>query len=130
MAETGPLSSDDLQQLEASLLPSLERHHLRLLAHSLRSLQAIAGQRQGPVPAQRQLESWLASQDSLHNDPSFVQAFLEQLQSAAFQLERIAAPLGLAPLALELSDLCQWADTQARARLSPPAAGLPGPPPN
>ncbi|APD48416.1 hypothetical protein KQ302_12240 [Synechococcus sp. CS-602] len=130
MAEIGPLSSDDLLQLEASLLPSLERHHLRLLAHSLRCLQAIAGQRQGPVPAQQQLESWLASQDSLYNDPAFAQAFLDQLQSAAFQLEQIAAPLGLAPLGLELSDLCQWADAQARARVSPPAAGLPAPPPN
>ena len=36
------LSEHDLQELESSLLPALERHHLRLLAHSLRCLQQAA----------------------------------------------------------------------------------------
>ena len=30
------LSEHDLQELESTLLPALERHHLRLLAHGLR----------------------------------------------------------------------------------------------
>ena len=36
------LSEQDLGELESTLLPALERHHLRLLAHSLRCLQQAA----------------------------------------------------------------------------------------
>jgi len=33
---SGPLSRADAEQIEATLLPNLDRHHLRLLAHCLR----------------------------------------------------------------------------------------------
>ena len=38
------LSEADLSELESTLLPAFERHHLRLLAHSLRCLQQAAAQ--------------------------------------------------------------------------------------
>jgi hypothetical protein len=41
------LDPQELNLLDSTLLPSLERHHLRLLAHGLRTLQAAAGRRQG-----------------------------------------------------------------------------------
>ena len=41
----GPLSRADAEQIEATLLPNLDRHHLRLLAHCLRSFQVIANPR-------------------------------------------------------------------------------------
>jgi len=44
----------------------------------------------------------------------------QQMEKAAKQLEQIAATLARDPLGLELSDLCHWADTQARSRLRPP----------
>ncbi|MCT0231330.1 hypothetical protein KQ306_10770 [Synechococcus sp. CS-1324] len=120
MAEAGPLSSQDMVLLESSLLPSLERHHLRLLAHSLRTLQQIAGPSQGEIPSGPQLESWLAEQPQLKAEPVFQQDFRRQLEKAARQLEGIAASLGKGALTLDLSDLCRWADAQARTRLTPP----------
>jgi len=73
--------------LEASLLPSLERHHLRLLAHqACAAFQAIAGQRQGGSPAQQQ--NWNPGWPGQHiplQRSSLAQALLDQLQSAAFQ---------------------------------------------
>ena len=56
------LSQAELAELEASLLPALERHHLRLLAHSLRSLQAAAGRRSGPLPERAVLLAWALAQ--------------------------------------------------------------------
>ena len=44
------LSETDLQELESSLLPALERHHLRLLAHSLRCLQLAATSPEALLP--------------------------------------------------------------------------------
>ena len=115
------LSPEELSELEASLLPSLERHHLRLLAHSLRSLQAAAGRRSGPLPQRAELLA----------DPRFCQAFLDQLQRAASQLARIAEETAepnqsvettkqatASPLGLGLADLVTWARQQADRRVA------------
>ena len=36
------IEADELAELESTLLPALERHHLRLLAHGLRTFQTVA----------------------------------------------------------------------------------------
>ena len=137
------LSPEELAELEASLLPALERHHLRLLAHSLRSLQAAAGRRSGPLPARAELLAWALKQPELQADPGFCQAFLDQLQGAGIQLEAIALEAGIVlktaqplntdaanpgaqppqpdpaePLALGLADLVAWARQQADRRIA------------
>ena len=124
------LSPEELAELEASLLPALERHHLRLLAHSLRSLQAAAGRRSGPLPERAELLAWALDQPELQADSGFCQAFLDQLQGAGIQLERIAQePSGpdqaiqakeqdpTGPLGLDLADLVAWAQRQADRRI-------------
>ena len=124
------LSPEELAELEASLLPALERHHLRLLAHSLRSLQAAAGRRSGPLPGRAELLAWALDQPELQADSGFCQAFLDQLQGAGIQLERIAQePSGpdqaiqakeqdpTGPLDLDLADLVAWAQRQADRRI-------------
>ncbi len=130
MAEAGPLSHDDLALLEATLLPALERHHLRLLAHSLRSLQEIAGRRDGALPSQPERERWVNNHAAVAGDPGFRQAFLTELDRAACQLDALAGALGRAPLSLQLDDLITWVDGLARARVtaSSPQPGSPAPP--
>ncbi|EDY37208.1 conserved hypothetical protein [Cyanobium sp. PCC 7001] len=125
--DAGPLTMAELAELESTLLPAVERHHLRLLAHSLRTLQGIAGRRQGPAPETGRLEAWAAQVPALQDDPGFQERFLLQLQAAAGQLEAIAAELGTTALGLELEQLTQWARGQADARLNaPPAQPPPG----
>ncbi|MEB3297469.1 MAG: hypothetical protein VKL23_08040 [Cyanobacteriota bacterium] len=119
MQPSGPLTPAELTELESTLLPALERHHLRLLAHGLRTLQAIAGQCGGPLPSIDAIADWVSQQPSLAGDPDFQQAFTTQLGHTAAQLEGVAASRGCAPLALELADLCAWAVGQADARLRP-----------
>jgi hypothetical protein len=128
-AAPGPLGPDDLQLIESTLLPALERHHLRLLAHCLRCLQQIAGGRSGPVPATTAIEAWMADQPQIHGDTDFGPVFLRQLQSGAAQLGSLASELGCEPLALDLPQLITWAHGQAQGRLT--ASPLsPGPPPS
>jgi len=116
-APEGPLSLTELAELESTLLPALERHHLRLLAHGLRTLQAIAGRRSGPPPAASAIAHWASQQPSLAGDPIFQHAFAQQLSAAGAQLEELAASQSCDPLALELADLCSWAVAQADRRL-------------
>ncbi len=122
------LSPEELQQLEATLLPTLERHHLRLLAHGLRTLQAIAGRRTGELPPDAAVAAWAAAQPVIAADAGFEQAFLTQMGHVATQLTAIAAAAGKGPLDLDLPDLVHWATGEADRRLRPPAAP-PAPPP-
>uniref|UniRef100_UPI0040489E16 hypothetical protein n=2 Tax=Cyanobium sp. TaxID=2164130 RepID=UPI0040489E16 len=129
-----PLSEGEMAELEATLLPALERHHLRLLAHGLRTLQAMpgdprgAGSQQETVPDHATLMAWALQQEALAGDLDFASAFADQLLATAHQLEAIAQPLGRRPLALDLTDLITWATASADNRLAiiPPTTPLPG----
>ena len=101
-----PLSAAELAELEATLLPTLERHHLRLLAHSLRCLQAIAThQLAGALPGHDAICAWASQQPALADAPCFQAVLVEQLEAAGRQLQQLATTLDRAPLALELGDL-------------------------
>jgi hypothetical protein len=113
-----PLSASELSLLESTLLPALERHHLRLLAHGLRTLQSVAERRHGEPPEHRQIEAWAFAQMAIAEDPAFARAFAAQLHGAGAQLRSIAEGCGRETLALELEDLIHWARAQADARLA------------
>ncbi len=127
MEPSGPLTPAELAELEATLLPALERHHLRLLAHSLRTLQTVADRRSGPLPSAAAIARWASQQPAIAADVAFQQAFTSQLVSSASQLEHLAAEQGCDPLALQLADLCAWALQLANQRLAiiPPASPRP-----
>lgn len=116
------LSHAELAELESTLLPALERHHLRLLAHGLRTLQQIAGRRQGPPPSQDAIVAWILVQPQIASgsagaDAAFATAFATQLGTAARQLEGMA-PAPERALELSLADLIAWARRQAEARVA------------
>ena len=123
MAADGPLSPAELAELESTLLPALERHHLRLLAHGLRTLQAIAaadGAQPGSddLPDRSAIRSWAADQPPIAQDRAFIEVLSSQLESAGRQLEQLAAELGRPPLSLELRDLIAWTRNQANQRIA------------
>ena len=118
------LSEAELLELDSSLLPTLERHHLRLLAHSLRCLQQAATEAGQPAESAgalndpASLHAWAVRQPNLVADPAFIPVLVEQLGKAAVQLDQIGLELGKAPLQLELADLVAWGKACADARLS------------
>ena len=111
------LSEQDLADLDSTLLPALERHHLRLLAHSLRCLQQAAGDG-APLPDPGQLTAWAQRQSNLAVDPTFIPVLVQQLGKAAVQLEAIAKEQGRVPLDLQIADLVLWGQRQADQRLA------------
>jgi hypothetical protein len=126
----GPLSISDLQQLEATLLPALERHHLRLLAHALRTLQEVQRSTGEPhMPHQAAIEHWLLAQPGLDVDADFGRQLAWQLGSAGRQLEDLAQQRGVKPLELELDALIDWARQQADQRLATAPPATPPEPP-
>lgn len=129
-AGESPLTLAELAELEATLLPALERHHLRLLAHGLRTLQAIARSTGGaaasggaalpppPLPDQTGIGAWVRQQPPIADDAAFQAALVEQLVATGRQLAHIAEELDREPLALDLADLSAWATRQADRRLA------------
>jgi hypothetical protein len=129
------LTPEDQSLLESTLLPALERHFLRLLAHGLRTFQAIAASsgEPGRLPDRPQIASWVASQGALADDPGFQGAFVEQLCRLRDPLQAIGDRQGLSPLDLPMETLVAWVSEQAAARVNPlatppPAAGTIPPP--
>lgn len=129
------LTPEDLALLEATLLPALERHFLRLLAHGLRTFQAIAAQAEEPdgLPDRPRIAAWVASQASLTDDPGFQETFVEQLCRLRDPLQAIGDRQGRSPLDLPMEALVAWVSEQAEARVnrpaSPPPAAETSPPP-
>ena len=111
----GPLNPAELAALEAPLLPSRERHQLRLLAHGLRTLQQIADRRAGPPPQLAAIQAWARQQPSIGDDETFVSAFSIQLQVAGQRLSQLAGDRPGGALALELSELINAAQRQSQA---------------
>jgi hypothetical protein len=123
------LSEAECRQIESTLLPALERHHLRLLAHALRTLQTIAGRSEGSPPTRRAIAEWARSQPMVRDDPAFAESFIEQLINAAHQLETIAGQDGsgagngrgsVGAMGLDLEDLVAWVRRQADRRIAGP----------
>ena len=102
----GPLKTNELQQIEETLLPSIERHRLRLLAHCLACFKEMTNpSSSGSLPNEQKQLEWCLKQPTLANDQAFIPVLLKQLKVAGDQLEEIATSLGMTPLELTLTDL-------------------------
>ena len=130
MSATSPLSTAEVDRLDATLLPALERHHLRLLAHALRTLQQVQRHTHSPhLPEPAAIAQWLLEQPGLIQDPDFCGQLALQLHGAGRQLEALASQHGVTPLELELEALISWARDQADRRLATAAPTTPREPP-
>ena len=121
-----PMDAADSALLDGARLPLVARHRLRLLAHSLRTLQSIAGRRAGPAPTAEAIVAWARTQEPLADDPGFRAAFCQQLLTSSLLLTEIAdglrngaggcdpaVPIDSAapgPLGLGLHQLIAWCE--------------------
>ena len=128
-----PLSHDEAAAIDALPWPLLERQRLRLLAHSLRSLQAAAGRSDGALPSSSELEAWAVAQPQLQREPSFRQLLIEQLSAAGMRLKQIAEAQApeQTPLSLSLEQLIRASTPpQSQAHQPTPPASPDDHPPN
>ena len=115
----GPLDRQQIERIEATLLPVVDRHLLRLQAHCLVTFQQIAmPTRQGPLPSRDRWQDWCDHQPQLADDTEFSEQLMMQFTVIAGQLEELAGKLNRTPLELELGDLIQHAETNSRDRLA------------
>ncbi len=100
-----PLSRQEIELIEATVLPALEKHHLRLLAHCLACFQSISNAESGELPDEDLRIGWCMKQPTLTREQTFIPILLKQLHSAGCQLETLANSFGITPLELTLQHL-------------------------
>ena len=101
-----PLTEKDIELIDSTGLPNLERHQLRLLAHCLACFKLMNnGSTLGAFPKEQDRLMWCLSQPYLIKDKSFIPIFLEQLSAVASYLEAVANNLNITPLELTLNEL-------------------------
>ena len=101
-----PLSEEEIYKIEATCLPIIQRHRLRLLAHCLASFKSMKPDCiSGSLPALEIRLKWCLDQKQIREDPEFMNLLLDQFSSAALQLEKLADFLELTPIELTLDHL-------------------------
>ena len=117
--DSSPLDRPQIERIDATLLPAVDRHLLRLQAHCLATFQQIAMPlKQGPLPTRDRWQDWCDDQPQLASDEEFREQLMMQFTVIASQLEELANQLELTPLELKLNDLINNAETNSRQRLS------------
>ena len=117
--DSSPLDRPQIERIDATLLPAVDRHLLRLQAHCLATFQQIAMPlKQGPLPTRDRWQDWCDDQPQLASDAEFREQLMMQFTVIASQLEELANQLELTPLELKLNDLINNAETNSRQRLS------------
>jgi hypothetical protein len=109
------IDADTIARIDATLLPQLDRHHLRLLAHCLASFREMSADVDGALPDAAVRRQWCEQQPVVADDPQFLDLLLDQLNNAAHQLEELADSCSKAPLKLSLDDLIAAAERRCRS---------------
>ena len=108
-----------IERIDATLLPQMDRPHLRLLAHCLESFRTMDGATGDALPDAASRRRWCEQQPVVAEEPSFLRSLLHQLDGAAEQLQSLADSLNKAPLQLSLDDLIHAAEARCHHQIQP-----------
>ena len=119
------MDPEAIARIDATLLPQMDRHHLRLLAHCLDSFQVMDQGEEGQLPDAASRRRWCEQQPIVAEDPNFLRSLMLQLNRAAEQLQALAESLNKAPLQLNLDDLITAAEARCHHQLQNKSADAP-----
>ena len=119
------VDSEVVARIDATLLPQLDRHHLRLLVHCLDSFREMEPGEAGSLPDAASRRRWCEQQPIVAEDPAFLRSLMLQLNGAAAQLQDLADSLSKPPLELSLDDLITAAEARCHHRLQNQSADAP-----
>ena len=106
-----------IERIDATLLPQMDPHHLRLLVHCLESFRAMDRAAGDALPDAASRRRWCEQQPVVAEEASFLRSLLHQLDAAAEQLQSLADHLNKAPLQLSLDDLISAAEARCHHQI-------------
>ena len=100
-----PLSDEIAKNIDQLNLPTIQKHHVRLLAHCLEIFKEIAKDDLCLFEEDELLREWCEKQSQKFDDENFNQLFYEQMSSAAKKLNSFSQSIEKNLKELDLDDL-------------------------
>ena len=104
---SNPLNIKIIKEIDNLDLPTMQKHHIRILAHCLQILKII--NRDNSFEYQNlnnnPLREWCDNQSKKFNDKKFSDLFYEQLESTSKKLSTFSKKIGKSIKDLEIDDL-------------------------
>ena len=100
-----PLSDEVAKNIDQLNLSTIQKHHIRLLAHCLEIFKEIAQDEISLFEEDELLREWCEKQSQQFNDKNFNQLFYEQMSSAAKKLNSFSQSIEKKIKELDLEDL-------------------------
>ena len=100
-----PVNKEVVDQIESLDISTLQKLHLKLLAHCLEVFKDISLTAEKEFPNEILLKRWCENEAKKLKDESFSVLLFEQMNSAAIKLRHYAKTTDKDPLCLNLDDL-------------------------
>ena len=102
---SNPLNIETIQEIDNLDLPTMQKHHLRILAHCLQILKIISEENSFEYQNKNPLREWCDNQSKKFDDKKFSDLFYEQLESTSKKLSIFSKKIGKSIEDLEIDDL-------------------------
>ena len=99
------LNIETIQEIDNLDLPTMQKHHLRILAHCLQILKIISEENSFEYQSKNPLREWCDNQSKKFDDKKFSDLFYEQLESTSKKLSIFSKKIGKSIEDLEIDDL-------------------------
>ena len=100
-----PLSDEIVKNIEQLNMPTIKKHHVRLLAHCLEIFKEIGKDEKSLFEEDELLKKWCQKQSQKFNDKNFNQLFYEQMSSVAKKINYFSKSIEKNLKELDLEDL-------------------------
>ena len=102
---SNPLNIQTIQEIDNLDLPTMQKHHLRILAHCLQIVKIVNADNSSEYQNKNSLREWCDNQSKKFDDKKFSDLFYEQLESTEKKLSAFSKKIGKNIEELDIDDL-------------------------
>ena len=102
---SNPLNIQTIKEIDNLELPTMQKHHLRILIHCLQILKTINLDDSSALSDKNSLREWCDNQSRIFDDKEFSDLFYYQLESTSKKLSTFSKKIGKNINDLEIDDL-------------------------
>ena len=99
------LNLETIQEIDNLDIPTMQKHHLRILAHCLQILKIINLDNSLEYKNKNSLREWCDNQSKKFDDQKFSDLFYDQLESTSKKLSTFSKKIGKSIEDVEIDDL-------------------------
>ena len=110
---TSPIEKEVIEQIEQLSLSTIQKLHLKLLAHCLGIFKVISTQSKVDFPTEKLLRDWCIKESQKLEDKEFSKLLYTQMDAAGQKILDYSQKIEKRPLELTLEDLIQLTSAEA-----------------